>query len=126
MWPARRLGRGIPGIHCSAHLHGIEVVGRTLLPWEGVCTFNEPAEVLRQQVNQWIRTCGLLDKVIDFDAVMLDPAQARRLAPRFDSGIRPNDAGNAAMAGAIDLELCAHQGFVSAPAGRSTHPAISD
>ena len=42
--------------------------------------------------------------VADFDAVTRDPRAPERLRPEFDSGdhIHPNDAGNAAMAEAID------------------------
>jgi lysophospholipase L1-like esterase len=89
----------------KAHLQGIKVIGATILPWEGVWTFNEDAEAIREGVNQWIRTGGIFDRVIDFDAVMRDPGNPRRLAPQFDSGdhVHPNDAGNQAMARAIDL-----------------------
>jgi lysophospholipase L1-like esterase len=56
-------------------------------------------------VNQWIRTSGEFDRIVDFDAVIRDPAHPTRLKPEFDSGdhIHPNDAGNQAMADAIDL-----------------------
>ena len=83
------------------------MIGATILPWEGVWTFNEAAETLRQQVNHWILTCGLFDHVIDFDTVTRDPAHPRRLLPQFDSGdhVHPNDAGNAAMARAIDISF---------------------
>jgi lysophospholipase L1-like esterase len=89
----------------KAHLQGIKVIGATLLPWEGVWTFSEDAEAIRRGVNQWIRTGGMFDRVIDFDAVMRDPGHPRRLAPQFDSGdhVHPNDAGNQAMARTIDL-----------------------
>ncbi len=89
----------------KAHVHGLKVIGGTILPWEGVWTFNEAGETVRQEVNRWILTCGLFDQVIDFDAVMRDPDNPRRLLPRFDSGdhVHPNDAGNEAMARAVDI-----------------------
>jgi lysophospholipase L1-like esterase len=89
----------------KAHLHGISVLGATLLPWEGDWTFTPRGEVIRQQVNQWIRTSREFDRIVDFDAVARDPAHPTRLKPEFDSGdhIHPNDAGNQAMADAIDL-----------------------
>ena len=57
--------------------------------------------------NQWIRSSGQFDAVIDFDAATRDPARPTRLHPEFDSGdhIHPNDAGNRAMAEAVDLSL---------------------
>jgi lysophospholipase L1-like esterase len=45
--------------------------------------------------------------VIDFDLATRDPDRPTRLRPEFDSGdhIHPNDAGNRAMAEAVDLKL---------------------
>lgn len=104
----------------KAHVHGIQVIGATILPWEGVWTFNEAAEAVRQQVNHWILTCGLFDHVIDFDAITRDPAHPRRLLPRFDSGdhVHPNDAGNEAMARAIDIA------FFNQPERSQTTPPV--
>ena len=39
-----------------AHAHGIKVAGATILPVEGVSTYTESGEAIRQAVNQWIRT----------------------------------------------------------------------
>jgi lysophospholipase L1-like esterase len=90
-----------------AHTHGIRVVGATLTPEEGVPTMSERGEHIRQTVNHWIRTSGAFDKVVDFDAVIRDPARPVRMRPEFDPGdhIHPNDAGNQAMADAFDLSL---------------------
>jgi lysophospholipase L1-like esterase len=88
-------------------LHGIPVIGGTLTPFEGVNTWSEAGERMRQQVNEWIRTSGEFDAVVDFDAATRDPAMPTRLRREFDSGdhIHPNDAGNQAMAEAIPLKL---------------------
>ncbi len=87
-----------------AHAHGIKVMGTTLMPMGGLWLHNAETEAMRQAVNAWIRTSGKLDAVADFDAATRDPGQPTRLRPAFDSGdsIHPNDAGNAAMAGAIE------------------------
>ena len=89
----------------KAHLHGIKVMGATILPWEGVWTFSEEGEATRQAVNQWIRSSGAFDAIVDFDAVTRDNARPKRLRPQFDSGdhVHPNDAGNRAMADAVDI-----------------------
>jgi len=89
----------------SAHLHGIKVAGATILPVEGVATYTESGEAVRQAVNQWIRTSGAFDAIIDFDALTRDPEHPKRLRSEFDSGdhVHPNDAGNHAMADVIDL-----------------------
>lgn len=88
-----------------AHLHGIKVMGATIAPTEGTWLYSDKTEALRQAVNSWIRTSGKFDALVDFDAVLRDPARPTRLNPAYDPGdhVHPNDAGNAAMARAIDL-----------------------
>ena len=90
-----------------AHLHGLSIIGGTLTPFQGVPTYTEAGEVMRQSVNRWIRESGAFDAVVDFDAATRDPSAPTRLRGQFDSGdhIHPNDAGNLAMAEAIDLKL---------------------
>lgn len=97
----------------QAHSRGVRVVGATLTPFEGALPgtpldnyYQPDKDRLRRQVNDWIRTGGVFDAVIDFDAVLRDPAHPARLASRFDSGDRlhPGDEGNRAMAEAVDLE----------------------
>jgi lysophospholipase L1-like esterase len=87
-----------------AHAHGIKVMGGTLTPMDGLWLHNGDTEALRAAVNRWIRTSGKLDAVADFDAATRDPDRPERLRAELDSGdhIHPNDAGNAAMAAAID------------------------
>ncbi len=90
-----------------SHTHGIKVVGATLTPEEGVPTMSERGEKIRQTVNEWIRTCGLFDAVVDFDELIRDPSRPIRMRPEFDPGdhIHPNDAGNQTMADAVDLDI---------------------
>ena len=87
-----------------AHALGIKVMGGTLMPMGGLWLHNARTEAMRQAVNEWIRTSGKLDAVADFDAATRDPRAPERLRPDLDSGdhIHPNDAGNAAMADAVD------------------------
>ncbi len=87
-----------------AHAHGIKVIGGTLMPMGGLWLHNAETETMRQAVNAWVRSSGKLDAVADFDAAARDPQQPTRLRPEYDSGdhIHPNDAGNAAMANAIE------------------------
>jgi lysophospholipase L1-like esterase len=80
-----------------------------LMPMGGLWLHNAETESMRQAVNRWVRTSGKFDAVVDFDAVTRDPQRPERLRPDFDSGdhIHPNDAGNAAMANAIDASIFA-------------------
>ena len=93
-----------------AHARAIKVIGVTLTPFEGVVIpgyYSESKEATRQAVNTWIRTSGAFDGVIDFDAVLRDPDDPRRIVPRFvsEDHLHPNDAGYQALADAIDLRL---------------------
>ena len=92
-----------------ARAHGLTVYGGTLTPFEGAQYFTEAGEVKRQAVNDWIRTSGAYDAVIDFDAVVRDSANPRRFLPMLQPGdwLHPNDEGYRAMGDAIDLTLFA-------------------
>ena len=58
-------------------------------------------------VNEWIRTSGAFDGVIDFDAATRDPASPKHIRAEYDKGdhLHPNDAGYASMAASVDLKL---------------------
>ena len=92
-----------------ARAHGLTVYGGTLTPFEGAQYYTEEGEAKRQAVNEWIRTSGAYDAVIDFDAVVRDSANPRRFLPMFHPGdwLHPNDEGYRAMGDAIDLTLFA-------------------
>jgi len=104
---AEELVAGLSQLVDRAHAQGIKVMGATLTPMGGLWLFNEKTEGLRQSVNAWIRNSGKFDAVVDFDAATRDPADPSRLKPEFNSGdnIHPNDAGNKAMADAIDVSV---------------------
>jgi lysophospholipase L1-like esterase len=101
---ADQLVEALEQVVARAHACGIKVMGGTLTPMDGLWLHNPETEAMRAAVNQWVRTSGNLDAIADFDAATRDPAHPERLRPELDSGdhIHPNDAGNAAMAAAID------------------------
>ena len=101
------LTAGYRQLIAQAHSRGVRVVGATLTPFEGalpgtpLADYYQPdKDALRQRVNDWIRHSDAFDAVIDFDAVLRDPAHPARIASRFDSGdhLHPGDEGNRAMA----------------------------
>jgi lysophospholipase L1-like esterase len=99
-----------------AHEKGIAAFGATLTPFEATIFpgyYSAEKEAIRAGVNQWIRTSGEFDAVIDFEAAVRDPAHPTRMLPAFDSGdhLHPNDAGMQAMANAIPLEIFRDNGF---------------
>lgn len=97
-------------IIARGHARGIRVIGATLTPdlgspFPGYAT--EEKDVIRNEINEWIRHSGAFDAVIDFDAAVRNPENPAYLAAAYDAGdkIHPSDAGYKAMAEAIDLEL---------------------
>ena len=107
---AEDLERGLAQLVARAHEHAIKVFGGTLTPYKGTIYagyFSEDGEQMREAVNHWIRTSGVFDATIDFEKATRDPADPLRFAPQFDSGdhLHPNDAGYAAMADSIDLNM---------------------
>jgi lysophospholipase L1-like esterase len=90
-----------------AHSQKMKVYGATITPFGGSFYTSPRAERARQNVNQWIRTSGQFDAVIDFDAATRDPNNLQNLSAASDSGdhLHPNNAGYKAMAGSVDLKL---------------------
>ena len=91
----------------EAHAAHVRIIGATLMPDKGNVYYSSAAESIRQSVNQWIRTSGAFDGVIDFDQAMRDPVDPTAINPTFDSGdhLHPNDIGMKVMSDAIDLRL---------------------
>jgi lysophospholipase L1-like esterase len=90
-----------------ARLRSIKVIGAPLAPFENAAYFTPEKEVKRLAVNNWIRTSGAFDGLIDFERVIADPAHPAAIAAAYDSGdhLHPNDAGYKAMGESIDLKL---------------------
>jgi lysophospholipase L1-like esterase len=90
-----------------AHERGIKIFGATLTPYEGAFYYSAAGETIRTAVNNWIRTTGLFDGSIDFDAATRDPNNPKKFRTNFTirDFLHPNDAGYKAMADAIDLSL---------------------
>jgi lysophospholipase L1-like esterase len=90
-----------------ARARGLKIIGATLTPYEGAAYFTPEGEAKRQALNEWIRTSGAYDGVIDFDKATRDPAAPSKFLPAYDSGDRlhPGDAGYKAMGDAVDLAL---------------------
>jgi lysophospholipase L1-like esterase len=95
-----------------AHTFDIKVIGGTLPPFGGASSYRESGEAVREAVNNWIRTSGVYDGVIDFEAATREKDNPKRLRPEFDPGdhLHLNDAGYQGMADAVDLSLFSRKG----------------
>ena len=92
------------------HDAGLRVIIGTLPPCRdfALALHGTPEAIAkRNQINEWIRTSASAYGVVDFHAVLRDPADPDRLLPAYDSGdhLHPSAAGYAAMAEAVDLSL---------------------
>jgi lysophospholipase L1-like esterase len=93
-----------------AHAAGLRIIGATLTPAGRDVTF----EASRQAINEWIRTSGTFDAVIDLDAATRDPLNPNRIAPGLtDEVVHFNDAGYRALAASIDLSALGASGCVT-------------
>ena len=93
-----------------AHAKGLRIIGGTLTPFEGTVFpgyYSAEKELMRSEVNEWIRKSGEYDGVIDFDSAVRDPANPTRMLAAYDGGdhLHPNDKGMQAMADAVSLDL---------------------
>lgn len=96
----------------AAHERQVRVLGGTLLPFEGALQgtpyaghYSPAKDKVRRELNEWIRSSGEFDAVIDFDRHLRDPGHPSRLHSDFDSGdhLHPGDAGYAEMARVASL-----------------------
>lgn len=91
----------------QAHQKDILVYGATILPFGGSIYDNPQKEQLRQTINEWIRTSGEFDAVVDWDVVICDPGNPERIFSLYDSGdhLHLSPEGYKELAGTIDLNL---------------------
>ncbi|MFD3484229.1 SGNH/GDSL hydrolase family protein [Streptomyces sp. NPDC058665] len=103
---AASLTAGYREIIDRSHAAGLCVVGATVMPFKGWSEWDPAEEAVRAEVNEWIRTSGEVDAVVDFDKVVRSPYDAERILPTFDNGdhLHPNDKGMQAMADSVALK----------------------
>ena len=109
---------GMEEIVDRVHDQGIPIIGATLTPSggaeENLANYGTAeTDAQRRAVNDFIRTSGQFDAVVDFAAATGDPADPSRLLPAYDTNtsvggpgdhLHPNRAGFLAMGSAFDLE----------------------
>jgi lysophospholipase L1-like esterase len=111
---ANQLIEGIKQLIARAHQRQILFFCSTLTPYEGANYWNQEGEAAREKVNAFLRSGHSgCDGIFDQDVATHDPAHPARYLPAYDSGdhLHPNDAGQQAIAGAVDITL------LSKPAG---------
>jgi len=98
---------GYRQIIARAHARGLLVYGATIAPYEGASYYRPEGNAVRQAVNDWIRSSGEFDAVLDFDAALRDPTKPTQMKDGLHSGdhLHGSDAGYRALAESIDLKL---------------------
>jgi lysophospholipase L1-like esterase len=91
----------------DTHAKGILVYGATLSPFGKSFYYTDYREAARNTVNEWIRSSGRFDAVIDFDKTLRNPEDTLTILPAAHSGdfLHPNESGYKMMGEAIDLKL---------------------
>ncbi|WP_435853618.1 SGNH/GDSL hydrolase family protein [Streptomyces purpurascens] len=104
---AEQVIAGLRELAARGHARGLRMLAATILPCEGETRCTAAVDAERVAVNEWIRAGGVFDGVLDFDAVVRDPADPARMLPAYDSGdhLHPGDAGLAALAESVDLRM---------------------
>jgi lysophospholipase L1-like esterase len=102
-----RLMAGYRQIIARAHANGMRIYGATIAPYEGAGYYSSEGNAVREKLNDWMRTGGEFDGVLDFDAVLRDPAKPTQIKEGLHAGdhLHGSDAGYRAVADSIDLGL---------------------
>jgi lysophospholipase L1-like esterase len=102
--PAAQLIDAMRTIAARVHARHLRVVGATVLP---MCNpAGSAKEATRLAVNEWIKTSGTFDAVLDFDAVLRDPADPTvMIADLRNDCYHPNAAGDQLLGRYIPLDV---------------------
>jgi len=103
--PAAELIAGYRQLIARAQAREVVIIGATLPPFEGFVYFTPAREAVRRAVNDWLRSSGEFDALLDTDLALRNPASPTRMLPSYDSGdhLHPNNAGYQAIANAVPL-----------------------
>lgn len=90
----------------AAHAKNIKVYGATIMPFKNHYYYSEQRDAARNMVNEWIRTSGYFDGVIDFDKLTRDENDQICLQKAYqDDYLHPNAAGHKLMGESVDATL---------------------
>jgi len=105
--PAAQVIDAMRAIAARVHARQLRIIGATILP---MCNAADSSrEQARLEVNRWISTSGAFDAVLDFDAVLRDPADpTQMIADLRTDCYHPNAAGDALLGRSIELDALIH------------------
>jgi lysophospholipase L1-like esterase len=115
--PLAQIQAGMREVIKQVKAHGLKIIGATAIPRHSAAPnpaldqlgWNDGMTKIRHDLNTWMRTQAGLDAVLDFDKVMLDPANPEVNYPTLHcDGIHPNPRGYFAMGASVPLDLFKH------------------
>lgn len=88
---------------------GLVTIGATITPFGGNSYYSAGHEQARKQVNDFVKTKGNFDFVVDFAGAIENKADVTKMDAKYNGGdgLHPNVAGYQAMANAFPLEAFA-------------------
>lgn len=92
----------------KSHTKGLLIYGIPVLPFAGNTDYDSSAhQMVRTQVNDWIKAAGHFDKSVPLDTAVGDTSNPPKLQSAYDSGdaLHLSPAGYQKMADSIDLTL---------------------
>jgi lysophospholipase L1-like esterase len=97
------------GLVSQAHSKGMLVYGATITPFGANSSYSAAREMVRQQVNTYIKTAGNFDGFFDFDAAVTDNGTPPALQTQYATlpasigtdGLHMNPTGYQALANAV-------------------------
>jgi len=102
--PADQVVDAMRTIAARVHAAGLRIVASTVLPMCNAAGSDKEAN--RLAVNAWIRSSGVFDAVVDFDALLRDPADPTvMIADLRNDCYHPNAAGDAVLGRSIPLDV---------------------
>lgn len=118
---ATSLIAGLKQMASAAKAKGLKVYGGTIMPFNGNSYYSAAHEMVRREVNYFIRHDAVYDGVIDFDKTMRNPSDTTRLQAAVNNDwLHPSTAGYKVMGESIDLKL-----FENGISGLTRQPGIA-
>jgi lysophospholipase L1-like esterase len=91
----------------DAKAKGLIVYGATITPFKESFYYTPEKEQLRQNVNNWIRTCGLFDAVIDLETAICSKEDPFIMDSTLHDNdhLHPNADGHRDLGNFVDINL---------------------
>jgi lysophospholipase L1-like esterase len=106
---AEQVMAGIKVIVERVHAKNLRIIGATIIPRHNQPddSWNDAKSKVRRQVNDYIKKGAGFDAVLDFDAIVKNPAKPDELIPAYNcgDGIHPSPLGYFLMGKSVELGL---------------------